>query len=81
MLLDDQLEEVAIYINDGSALTPLEIRAQAQRLKRGQQVGMVMVDYPQLMTKSGASSREREIAEISRSLKALAKDCRCRWWP
>lgn len=64
-----------LYIDDSSVLTPMQLRAKARRLKIEKGIGLIVVDYLQLMTGTGkAESREREIAEISRSLKALAKE-------
>ncbi|MBI4237918.1 MAG: replicative DNA helicase [Deltaproteobacteria bacterium] len=70
-----QLSETAIYIDDTPALSVLEMRAKSRRLQREKGLGIVLVDYLQLMRVSGrVESREREISEISRSLKALAKE-------
>ncbi len=70
------LSEAPIFIDDTAALTVLELRAKARRLKteRGG-LGMVIIDYLQLMKgRSRVESRQQEISEISRSLKALAKE-------
>jgi len=71
-----RLSEVPIYIDDTPALSILELRAKARRLKRDRQarLGMVVVDYLQLMRGPSSDSREQEISAISRSLKALAKE-------
>ncbi|MCS4306983.1 replicative DNA helicase [Rheinheimera pacifica] len=65
-----------MYIDDGSGLTPTEVRSRARRVAREHGgLSMIMVDYLQLMTVPGLSeNRTLEIAEISRSLKALAKE-------
>ncbi len=64
-----------IFIDDTPAITPLELRAKARRLKSDQGLGLVIVDYLQLMrVRDNAERRELEISEISRSLKALAKE-------
>jgi replicative DNA helicase len=64
-----------LYIDDSSVLTPMQLKAKARRLKIEKGIGLIVIDYLQLMTGTGkAESREREIAEISRSLKALAKE-------
>lgn len=65
-----------MYIDDGSGLTPTEVRSRARRVAREHGgLSMIMVDYLQLMTVPGMSdNRTLEIAEISRSLKALAKE-------
>src|SRR5688500_3590796 len=64
-----------IFIDDSSTLTPLEMRAKCRRLKAEHGLGMVVVDYLQLMSGSGrVENRQQEIAAISRSLKGLAKE-------
>lgn len=71
----DVLERAPIYIDDTPALTTLELRARTRRLRAERGVGLVMVDYLQLMRSSRRTdSRELEISDISRSLKALAKE-------
>jgi replicative DNA helicase len=69
------LSEAAIYIDDSPAITVLEMKAKARRLKADAGLGLIILDYLQLM-RGGAykESREQEISEISRSLKALAKE-------
>ena len=71
-----RLAESPIFIDDSSALTVLEIRAKARRLKREHKgLSLIVVDYLQLMRGRGSFDiREQEIADISRSLKALAKE-------
>ncbi|AMV71661.1 replicative DNA helicase [Desulfuromonas carbonis] len=68
------LTEAPIYIDDTPAISVLELRAKARRLKAERNLGMIVVDYLQLMTGHNAESRQQEISEISRSLKALAKE-------
>jgi replicative DNA helicase len=72
------LSEVPMFIDDTPALTPTELRARARRLYREHgELGLIVIDYLQLMQGSGGSSSENraaEISEISRSLKALAKE-------
>jgi replicative DNA helicase len=69
------ISEAPIFIDDSPALSALELRAKARRLKRDQKLGLVIVDYLQLMRgPQGAERREQEISEISRALKALAKE-------
>jgi len=64
-----------LYIDDTPALTPTDIRARARRLKRQHDIGLIVVDYLQLMhTGGGAENRATEISEISRSLKELARE-------
>src|SRR6266404_5859320 len=72
-----KLHEAPIYIDDTPAISVLELRAKARRLLRdhSKKVGLIVVDYLQLMRGMGnANNREQEISEISRSLKALAKE-------
>jgi replicative DNA helicase len=72
-----RLHEAPIYIDDTPAISVLELRAKARRLirDRSKKVGLIVIDYLQLMRGMGnASNREQEISEISRSLKALAKE-------
>jgi replicative DNA helicase len=70
-----KLIEAPIFIDDSPAQTVLEIRAKARRLKSEHDIGMIIIDYLQLMQgPSNAESREREISHISRSLKSLAKE-------
>jgi replicative DNA helicase len=69
------LEQAPIYIDDSADVTPMDIRAKARRLKADKGLGLVIIDYLQLMR--GSTSKERrdlEISEISRSLKILAKE-------
>jgi len=69
------LSEAPIFIDDTPALSVLEIRAKARRLRSEHNIGLIIVDYLQLMKGRGkVDTREREISEISRSLKALAKE-------
>ncbi|MCB0729699.1 MAG: replicative DNA helicase [Ignavibacteriae bacterium] len=70
-----KLSEAPIYIDDSPGQTVLEIRAKARRLKAEKNIGLVIIDYLQLMSSSTRmDSREREISTISRSLKSLAKE-------
>jgi replicative DNA helicase len=73
-----QMKTAPIYIDDSGALTPTEVRARARRLKREKGgLGLIVVDYLQLMQVPGTKeNRATEISEISRSLKALAKELR-----
>jgi len=71
----NRLSELPIYIDDSSALSSLEIKAKARRLKKKYDISLVIIDYLQLMqSKKAVESRQLEISDISRSLKALAKD-------
>ena len=70
-----QMKSAPIYIDDSGALTPTEVRARARRLTREQPLGLIVIDYLQLMQVPGTKeNRATEISEISRSLKALAKE-------
>jgi len=69
------LSEAPIFIDDTPGLTMLEMRAKSRRLKAEHKLGLIVVDYLQLMRGRAASeNREQEISDISRSLKALAKE-------
>ncbi len=69
------LSEAPIYIDDTPGLTPTELRARCRRLAREHGLGLIVIDYLQLMQVSGGGeNRAAEISEISRSLKALAKE-------
>jgi replicative DNA helicase len=69
------MSDAPIFIDDSGALTPTEVRARARRLKREHGLGLIVVDYLQLMQVTGTvENRATEISEISRSLKALAKE-------
>jgi replicative DNA helicase len=74
-----KLKDTRILIDDTPALTPTELRSRARRVAREHgALGMIMVDYLQLMRVAGSSEgRTAEISEISRSLKAIAKEFRC----
>jgi replicative DNA helicase len=70
-----KLSEAPIYIDDSPGLSVLEVRAKARRLKAKFDIKMIVLDYLQLMQgPSGADNRQQEISEISRSLKALARE-------
>ena len=70
-----RLSEAQIFIDDSSAITALEMKAKSRRLKSTVDLGLIILDYLQLMRGGGyRESREQEISEISRSLKALAKE-------
>ena len=69
-----QLNETEIFIDDTPAISVLELRSKARRLKAEHGLGLIIVDYLQLMRGSNPESRQQEISEISRSLKALAKE-------
>jgi len=69
------LHKSKIFLDETPALSPSELRARARRLKREHDIGLIVVDYIQLMSVPGTKeNRATEIAEISRSLKAIAKE-------
>ncbi len=70
------LSEAPIFIDDTPALTPMELRARARRIKREHDLGLIIVDYLQLMQTGDASTENRatEISNITRALKGLAKE-------
>ena len=70
-----RLSDAPIYIDDTANLSAVEIRSKARRLKMNHDIGLVVIDYLQLMKSRGrVERRELEISEISRSLKGLAKE-------
>lgn len=72
-----KLSEAPIYIDDSPAISVMELRAKARRLKAHHNIQLLIVDYLQLMRgSSNVESRQQEISEISRSLKALARELR-----
>jgi replicative DNA helicase len=71
----DRVSELPIFIDDSSAISVLEMKAKCRRLKKRSDLGLVIVDYMQLIQgRRSAESRQLEMSEISRSLKGLAKD-------
>jgi replicative DNA helicase len=70
------LEKAKIFIDDTPALSIFELRAKCRRLKSSDNIGVIIIDYLQLMTAGSdkGGNREQEISTISRSLKALAKE-------
>lgn len=71
----EDLSQAPIYIDDTPSLSTMEIRARSRRLKAEKDIGLIIVDYLQLMRSSHRTdSREQEISDISRNLKALAKE-------
>jgi len=69
-----RLAEAPIFIDDTPALSVLEARAKARRMKAEHGLDLIVIDYLQLMRGRNAENRQQEISEISRSLKALAKE-------
>jgi len=71
----NDLSESRIYIDDSATISPLEMRAKCRRLKAEHGLGLVIVDYLQLVTGAGrAENRQQELSAISRSMKGLAKE-------
>jgi len=73
----EKISESDIYIDDTGAIGPFELRSKARKLKKMFDIDMIIVDYLQLMQikgRKGKSIREQEVAEISRELKAIAKE-------
>jgi replicative DNA helicase len=72
------LSQAPIYIDDAPGLSVLEMRAKARRLKADPEskLGLIVVDYLQLMTGPSSENRQQEVSQISRGLKALAKELR-----
>ncbi len=70
------LSQAPIYIDDAPGMTVLDMRAKARRLKADPEskLGLIVVDYLQLMTGPNAENRQQEVSQISRGLKALAKE-------
>ncbi|MBQ7456311.1 MAG: replicative DNA helicase [Desulfovibrio sp.] len=71
----DDLQKGKLFIDDTATLSTMELKARARRLKAKYDIGLILVDYLQLMrSPRGAESRELEISDISRTLKAIAKE-------
>jgi replicative DNA helicase len=68
------VREAPLFVDETGALSPLELRSRARRLKQKHDIQLLVVDYIQLMQVPGSESRVNEISEISRGLKALAKE-------
>jgi replicative DNA helicase len=69
-----ELAKAPIWVDDSPGLTPLELRAKARRLKLQHDIKCVMIDYMQLMDNPGPESRQQQISEISRGVKAVARE-------
>jgi replicative DNA helicase len=73
----DEISETKVFWDDTPGISVTELRAKCRKLKRREKIGLIVIDYLQLMTsgeKRGATNREQEISLISRSLKGLAKE-------
>lgn len=71
------LSEAKIYIDDTPGISIMEMRSKCRRLKIEYNIDMVILDYLQLMSGRNSENRQQEVSEISRSIKALAKEIKC----
>ena len=71
------LSKAKIYIDDTAGVTVMEMRSKCRRLKLEYGIDLIVIDYLQLMSGSSSESRQQEVSEISRSIKALAKEMEC----
>jgi len=69
-----ELAKAPIWVDDSPGLTPLELRAKARRLKLKHDIKCIMLDYMQLMDNPGPENRQQQISEISRGIKAVARE-------
>jgi replicative DNA helicase len=69
-----ELAKAPIWVDDSPGLTVLDLRAKARRLKLQQDIKCIMIDYMQLMDNPGPESRQQQISEISRGIKAVARE-------
>jgi replicative DNA helicase len=68
------LSELPVFVDDSASATVMEIRTKARRLKAEQNIGLIVIDYLQLMAGRGLENRVQEVSEISRALKGLARE-------
>lgn len=73
-MMVNEMNKMPIWVDDSPGLTPLEFRAKARRLKQQHDIKCIMIDYMQLMDNPGVESRQQQISEISRSIKAVARE-------
>ena len=71
------LSKAKVYIDDTAGVTVMEMRSKCRRLKLEYGIDLIVIDYLQLMSGSSSESRQQEVSEISRSIKALAKEMEC----
>ena len=71
------LSKAKIYIDDTAGVTVMEMRSKCRRLKLEYGIDLIVIDYLQLMSGSSNESRQQEVSEISRSIKAIAKEMEC----
>jgi len=71
----ESIGSIPLFIDDGADVTPAELRATARRVKAEHEIGLFIIDYMQLLKANGRyETREREVAEISRTLKGIARE-------
>ena len=73
-MMVNEMNKMPIWVDDSPGLTPLELRAKCRRLKQQHDIKAIMIDYMQLMDNPGVESRQQQISEISRSIKAVARE-------
>ena len=71
------LSSAKVYIDDTAGVSIMEMRSKCRRLKMEYGIDMILIDYLQLMSGSGEESRQQEVSEISRNIKAIAKEMKC----
>ena len=71
------LSKARVYIDDTAGVSVMEMRSKCRRLKMEYGIDLIMIDYLQLMSGSSSENRQQEVSEISRSIKALAKEMEC----
>lgn len=71
------LSSAKIYIDDTAGVSIMEMRSKCRRLKIEYGIDLIVIDYLQLMSGSGEESRQQEVSEISRNIKAIAKEMKC----
>ena len=73
-MMVNEMNKMPIWVDDSPGLTPLELRAKCRRLKQQHDIKCIMIDYMQLMDNPGVESRQQQISEISRAIKAVARE-------
>ena len=73
-MMVNEMNKMPIWVDDSPGLTPLEMRAKCRRLKQQHDIKAIMIDYMQLMDNPGVESRQQQISEISRAIKAVARE-------
>ncbi|MDS0527910.1 replicative DNA helicase [Clostridium sp. SHJSY1] len=71
------LSKAKIYIDDTAGVSVMEMRSKCRRIKMEHGIDLILIDYLQLMSGSSTENRQQEVSEISRSIKALAKEMEC----